>query len=237
MRSGRQGEHLLRRDRQHSARDTGEAAARHPGARVHAARRNGDDQGRRPHHRGDQLRPAGDGERGALPRGPLLPPPCDQHLSAAAPRAEGRHSDAGAALPRQVQPREQQVRPGADRGGGRSAGRLRLARQRARTRKRDRAGGGAHVGPAHRSGSDPRTRAVRSRFPHPAVRRPARGDLVQGRDHQRGEAADRGDARSGRRGPETRRRAPAHQADDAERDDQAVRDRAAAEEERGQRAH
>ena len=34
------GTHLLRRDRQHPARDPGQAAARDPGARVHAARRH-----------------------------------------------------------------------------------------------------------------------------------------------------------------------------------------------------
>ena len=50
------GTHLLRRNRQHSARDAGEAAARDAGARVHAARRHGDDQGRRAHHRRHQLR-------------------------------------------------------------------------------------------------------------------------------------------------------------------------------------
>ena len=61
-----------------------------------------------------------------------------------------------------------------------------------------------------------------------AVRRAARGDLVQGRHHRFREAADRVDARSGRRRAEAGRRAAAHQADDAERDDQAVRHPAAA---------
>jgi DNA-binding NtrC family response regulator len=60
VRPRRQGQHLLRRDRQHPARDAGQAAARDPGARVHAPRRHGDDQGRRPHHRRDQRRPAAD---------------------------------------------------------------------------------------------------------------------------------------------------------------------------------
>jgi transcriptional regulator with GAF, ATPase, and Fis domain len=50
------GTDLLRRNRQHSARDAGEAAAGDSGTRVHAPRRHGDDQGRRADHRGDQLR-------------------------------------------------------------------------------------------------------------------------------------------------------------------------------------
>ena len=48
---------LLRRDRQHPARDAGQAAARHPGEGVHAPGRRRDDQGRRAHHRRDQRRP------------------------------------------------------------------------------------------------------------------------------------------------------------------------------------
>ena len=59
VRARRQGHDLLRRDRQHPARDPGQAAARDPGARVHAARRRRDDQGRRPHHRRDQRRSCG----------------------------------------------------------------------------------------------------------------------------------------------------------------------------------
>ncbi len=39
LRAGRQGHDLLRRDRQHPDRHAGQAAARHPGARVHAPRR------------------------------------------------------------------------------------------------------------------------------------------------------------------------------------------------------
>ncbi len=52
------GTHLLRRDRQHPARDPGQAAARYTGARVHAAWRGRNDQGGRPHHRRDQRRVA-----------------------------------------------------------------------------------------------------------------------------------------------------------------------------------
>ena len=63
----------------------------------------------------------------------------------------------------------------------------------------------------------------RAELPDAAVRRAARRDLVQGRDHRLREAADRVDARGGWRRAEARRRAAAHQADDAERDDQAVR--------------
>ena len=58
---------------------------------------------------------------------------------------------------------------------------------------------------------------------------PPEGHLVQGRHHRLREAPDRVDARGRRRRSEAGRRAPAHQADDAERDDQAVRDPAAPE--------
>ena len=58
VRARRQGHDLLRRDRQHPARDAGQAAARDPGARVHAARRRRHDQGRRADHRGDERQPA-----------------------------------------------------------------------------------------------------------------------------------------------------------------------------------
>ena len=66
-------------------------------------------------------------------------------------------------------------------------------------------------------------------LPDAAVRRAARGHLVQGRHHRLREAPDRVDARGRGRRPEARRRAPAHQADDAERDDQALRHPPAAE--------
>ena len=52
---------------------------------------------------------ADDGGR-AVPRGPLLPAARDQHLSAAAARAEGRHPAARAALPREVR-RGERARP------------------------------------------------------------------------------------------------------------------------------
>ena len=50
------GTHFLRRDRQCRARDPGQAAAGHPGARVHAAGRDRHDQGRCPNHRRDERR-------------------------------------------------------------------------------------------------------------------------------------------------------------------------------------
>ena len=71
VRPRRQGQHLLRRDRQRPDRDAGQAAARDAGARVHAPRRHGDDQGRRPHHRRDQRRPEARDGGGPLPRRPL----------------------------------------------------------------------------------------------------------------------------------------------------------------------
>ena len=84
-------------------------------------------------------------------------------------------------------------------------------------------------GTAHRRRADSRSRPQGAELPDAAVRRAARRDLVQGRHHRLREAADRVDARGRRRRPEARRRAAAHQADDAERDDQAVRHPPAAE--------
>ena len=54
VRACRQGDDLLRRDRQHPARDAGEAAAGDAGTRVHAPRRRRDDQGGHADHCRDQ---------------------------------------------------------------------------------------------------------------------------------------------------------------------------------------
>ena len=102
VRPRRQGQHLLRRDRQRPARDAGQAAARDPGARLHAPRRHGDDQGRRPDHRRHQRRSAADDGGGPVPRGSLLPPARHLDPAAAAARPQGRHPAARAALPREV---------------------------------------------------------------------------------------------------------------------------------------
>ena len=134
-----------------------------------------------------------------------------------------------AALPREVRRGEPEGRPRADAGGARSADRVRLAGQRARARERHRARGRADARAAHRRRADSRSRAQGAELPDAAVRRAAGGHLVQGRHHRLREAADRVDARGRRRRPEARRRAAAHQADDAERDDQALRHPAAAE--------
>ena len=69
VRARGQRDHLLRRDRQHSGRNAGQAAPRDPGARVHAARRRRDDQSGRPDHRRDERRSQTDDGRGTLPRG------------------------------------------------------------------------------------------------------------------------------------------------------------------------
>ena len=81
LRAGRQGHALLRRDRQHPARDPGQAPARDAGARVHAPGRRRDDQGRRARGGRHQRRPAPRGRGGALPRGPLLPAERDRRSS------------------------------------------------------------------------------------------------------------------------------------------------------------
>ena len=105
----------------------------------------------------------------------------------------------------------------------------RLAGQRARARERDRARRRADARDAHRHRADPRSRAQGAELPDAAVRGAARRHLVQGRHHRLREAPDRIDARGRRRRSEARRRAAAHQADDAERDDQALRNQAAPE--------
>ena len=84
VRSRGHRQHLLRRNRQCPARDAGQAAARHPGARFHAPGRPRHDQGGRPHHRGHQCRPEADDRRGPVPRGFVLSP--ERHLAASCHR-------------------------------------------------------------------------------------------------------------------------------------------------------
>jgi DNA-binding response OmpR family regulator len=64
---------LPRRDRRDEPGAPGEAAPGAPGPRVHAARQQPGGQGRRARGVRDQPPPDRDGERGPLPRGPLLP--------------------------------------------------------------------------------------------------------------------------------------------------------------------
>ena len=109
---------------------------------------------------------------------------------AASPRAQGRHPAAGASFPREVQRGEQQGRDRADGRCARSDDGLRLAGQRARARERDRARRGAQLEPAHRRRPDPRARALDPVVPDPEVRGSAGGHFLQGRHHERGEAAD-----------------------------------------------
>ena len=122
----------------------------------------------------------------------------------------------------------QKAAPGADAGGARPAARLRLAGQRARARERHRARGRAldrasgstptscPITCATAAGSRCRSSSCRpraSRYRDAEIGVPARPDRVG--------------ARAGRRRAEARRGAPAHQADDAQRDDQAARHPAA----------
>ena len=143
--------------------------------------------------------------------------------ASAAARAQGRHPAAGPALPAEIRRREPQERPRADAVGARSADRVRLAGQRPRARERHRAGGRADRRSAHRRRADSRARAQDADVQRSRVRRSAGRHLVQGRHERLREAADRIDARGGGWRPEARRRAAAREADDAERDDQAVR--------------
>ena len=165
---------------------------------------------------------------GPLPRGSVLPAQRHQHRAAVAARAEVGHPAARAAFPAQVRRGERQA---GSRAGARSArpdDGVRLAGQRARARERDRACGRADDGAAHRHRPRARSRAQDTAVPDSGGHRSAGGHLVQGSDHRFRKAADRVDPGGRRRRPETRRGAPAHQADDAERDDQAVRHPSAA---------
>ncbi len=80
-------------------------------------------------------RPRGHDEGGAVPRGPLLPAQRGHALAARPARAARRHPAARRALPRQV--RRVARRAGRRPGGHGSAGRPRLAGQRARAGERD----------------------------------------------------------------------------------------------------
>ena len=106
---------------------------------------------------------------------------------------------------------------------------VRLARQHPRAGEHHRTRGGAELGDEHRGGHDSRLHPFGADVPHPELRRAARGAVSQGGHHQRGAPAHRIHARSRRRRPEAGRRAIEDQADDAQRDDQAARDRRTAE--------
>ena len=130
---------------------------------------------------------------------------------------------AGAAFPAEVRGRESQRGHGAGARGPGPADRLRLAGQRPRAGERHRAGDGAHDGSPHRHGPDSRARPQDAGVPDSRSDGAAGRHLVQGSHHGLREAPDRVHARSGRWRAETRRRAAPHQADDPQRDDQAVR--------------
>ena len=89
---------------------------------------------------------------------------------------------------------------------------------------------GADLGTAHRRRHGPRERAQQPPLPDAAVRGAARGHLLPRRRGVVPARPDRIGARGGRRRAEARRGAAAHQADDAQRDDQAPRHPAAAQE-------
>ncbi len=89
---------------------------------------------------------------------------------------------------------------------------------------------GAQPGPHPGHRHDPGERAPGAASLRAARRVAARRHLAQGRHRRLRAAVDRIGARGRRRGPEARRRAAPHQADDPERDDQALRHPAAAQE-------
>ena len=230
VRARRQGQHLLRRDRQHPARDAGQAAARDAGARVHApggmetikvdvriiAATNVD------------LRQDDGG--GPLPGGSLLPAARHHHRSCrrcANARTTSRcsPSTSSRSTARRTRSAGLELTPEAldllmeyDWPG--NVRELENVIERAVV---------LSVGP--RIGSELIPEHVRRTptFQMPQFVVPPEGISLQGRHHRLREAADRVDARGGRRRAEARGRAAAHQADDAQRDDQAVRHPAAPE--------
>ena len=98
LRAGRRRHAVPRRDRRHEPEHAGQDPARAAGARVRAAGRHAHHQGRRAADRRHQPRPADDGGRGRVPRGPVLPPQRRDHRDAAAARAQGRRRGAGQLL-------------------------------------------------------------------------------------------------------------------------------------------
>src|SRR5664280_702738 len=139
VQGGRPGHDLLRRDRHGPSRDAGEAPARPAGARIPARGRDRAAARRRARHRGHERRSRPARGRGALPRGPLLPPLRHHDSSSPAARApRGRAASRGDA-PRASRGRERQGRPLRHARHDEGAPRPRLARQRARARERPRA--------------------------------------------------------------------------------------------------
>ena len=118
----------------------------------------------------------------------------------------------------------------AGAGSARSADGIRLAGQRARAGERHRARGRAQHRAPHRRRLDSRTGPQESVVPDPARGDAARRRVAQGSDRGLRAPVDRVGARGGRRCSEAGGGAAAHQADDAQRDDQAVRHSSATQE-------
>jgi DNA-binding response OmpR family regulator len=108
-------------------------------ARVRAVGRHADDQGGRAAHCRHQSRPAVDGGRGPLPRGPVLPAERGHDRHAAAAGAQGRRAGACRVLhpPLLGRAEEEDRRPRA--GSAEAADALQLAGQHPRAGERDRA--------------------------------------------------------------------------------------------------
>ena len=165
VRDGRRRHDLPRRDRRHGRVGAGQGAARAAVGRVHARRRRADAEDRRARRRRHQPRPAGGGRRRASSARtstsgsnvvPLRAPPLRERADDIPLPVRGLHR---ARLPRERHEGQVDLRRGGD-----AAGRLSLARQRARAAQRHRAA--RHpVGREHRH------------------RRSARGDRRRGGAH------------------------------------------------------
>ncbi len=228
VRAGRRRHDLLRRDRQHPARDPGQAAARDPGARVHAPGRRRDDQGGRADHRRHQRRSRSTRcSRGSSARisstastssSVNLPPLRErsEDIPLLAQHFLEKYARENEKALREISPRAMELLIDYDWPG--NVRELENVIERAVVLSTGR-------GARPSSCSRPRCASAASRRPR---RRPAAADaaaqrhLVQGRGQPSTSGRSSSGAAGVRRRPEARRRAAAGQAHDAPRDDEAV---------------
>ena len=135
-------------------------------------------------------------EEGRFREDLVLSAPRHQHSPAATSGAQGRHPVPGAALPREIQPRERATDARRDPRSARRVDGLRLAGERPRARERDRARRRSMSGPNARRRSHPGERQALATARDPSRRTASRRHLAQGRDRRVRAPVDRVCARS-----------------------------------------